>query len=143
MRFTRVAPLVLIVAGVLTGCTAAPAPDAPTPSSTAIAVDETCAQLSDVKTLINNLSLTRDQGRLLDAEWYGALTLAARMLQRIDVEPGTPIETKLAALQDITPTTGDATFAGYDPASPEWIAAYQEVALLCGENYGTSGWVGG
>jgi hypothetical protein len=140
MRFTRLGWLPVIAAGVLlAGCTV----PAPVPTPTPISLQDSCHELSDVQTLIANLSLTHDDGRLSDLEWQGVLQLAARMVARIDVEPGSAFEPKLRVLQELAAPTDSGALAIVDPRSLEWNEALQAAGAICGDDFGTYGWSGG
>jgi hypothetical protein len=143
MRFTRLGWIPVFGASVVLSACATPAPDPlPTPTVAAISLQDSCHELSDVQTLISNLRLTHDDGRLSDLEWQGALQLAARMVARIDVEPDSALEPKLRALQELAEPSASGALAIVHPESLEWNEALQAAGALCGEDFGSYSWRG-
>jgi len=144
MRFARTILVAAIAVGVLAGCTAVPAP-VPTPPAAVIPATQTCEQVSDVGTLVFNLGALRREDRMTDQEWTGVEQLAARMLDRIEAEPGTAVAGTLDGLTGLirTPVGGLATI---DVEAEEWFDAFHAFDLACqdeGYPFGVYGWVGG
>jgi hypothetical protein len=144
MRRAIFTPILFALAVGATGCSA-PVPDAPT----AIPPEQTCAELSDVGTLVSNLHFAQTEGRLAGNEYSGAMRLAARMLGRVGVEPGTELARIVSALQDAAPVSQSA---GVDPTAAEWYETWADVQDACNEamgvtdpldGFGIEGWVGG
>jgi hypothetical protein len=148
MRRGMLVGLGLVVALGAAGCTVpSPAPSdvTPAPSAVASTPEETCAELSDVGTLVWNMQMAESEGRLVGNEFSGAMRLAARMLARVPVAPDTDLAGVVAALQLAAPT-------GVDPTGEEWVQAWAQVQDTCNEatgspdvldGFGIEGWVGG
>jgi len=131
-------------------------PDGPVTAAARAAVvpaEDTCTELSDVGTLVNNWRFAQSQGRLIENEYNGGMRLAARMLARVPVEPGTPLADAVADLQALAPATPPGGIGtGVDPENVEWYAAFSAVADACNaalgatdvlDGFATEGWVGG
>lgn len=142
MRFTRLGWIPAFGATmILLSACATPSPDPlPTPTVEAVSLQDSCLELSDVQTLTFHLRLMYDEGRLSDLEWQGVRQLAARMVTRIDVEPGSELEPKLGALQKLAEPNDSGSLGIIDPESLEWNEALQGVAAVCGEALGIYGW---
>lgn len=149
MRRLIAAPILVAFAIVATGCTA-PAPAASPP----IPPEQTCTELSDVGTLVSNLTFAESEGRLVGHEYDGAMRLAARMLGRVAVEPNTELGEVVSALRAAAPAgpAGAAGSPGVDPTASEWVEAWALVQDTCNEamgvtdpidGFGIEGWVGG
>lgn len=143
------APLLLAFAAIATGCSAPTAPPSPP-----ISPEQTCAELSDVGTLVTNLHFAETEGRLAGNEYNGAMRLAARMLARVEVEPSTELAEIVSTLQEVAPAAplGAAGSAGVDPTDAEWYETWAEVQDACNDamgvtdvldGFGIEGWVGG
>lgn len=128
----------------LSGCSAAPAPiPAPTPVPATDAFDV----LSDTLTIIYNAASAHREGRSTQQEYDGAKAVAARVLARAPVDPGTPLAAAFQRLQEVAP--GDATpkTAGlYDTESQVWRDALADASDACkdaGAELAISKWTGG
>jgi hypothetical protein len=98
-----------------------------------------------VGTLVANLGFAYQEDRLSDQEWAGVQQLAARMLMRIQAEPGTGVDTALVGLQDLV-TTPQNELASVDVRSEGWYEKFHAFDLACqktGYEFGVFGWVGG
>lgn len=106
-----------------------------------------CWQYSDTQTLIWNMNLANDEGRLVGNEWDGIVRLAMRQIDYIRVDPSTDVGQAIAALQELVP---DSRVGGHpnrpDLDSVEWTDATHAVRDACVaevNEWGTEGWVGG
>jgi hypothetical protein len=145
----RIAPIAFALTLIATGCTA---PE--TSTAAPIAAEQTCAELSDVGTLVANLRFAESEGRLAGNEYSGAMRLAARMLARVPVESDTALAEVVSALQGAAPAAvlGAASSVGVDPAATDWVESWARVQDACNEamgvtdvlgGFGIEGWVGG
>ena len=64
--------------------------------------------------------------------------LAARMVTRIDVEPGSELEPKLRVLQELAEPNDAGSLGIIVPESLEWNEALQAAAAVCGDDLGIS-----
>lgn len=140
----------------LAGC-AAPAPvdDEPVGQSGVGAEDqlptdeEMCWRYADVLTLVGNMRMANDQGRLIGNEWDGILRLAMRQVDSIEVDDTTEVGAAIAAQQQ---SIGDAHGGMMSSAVPELVdtwtygAMSDPVQVACYAavtDWGVEGWVGG
>jgi hypothetical protein len=128
----------------LAGCTTQPAPIS---TVTPVSVKETCAEVSDVLTIIANAQSSFRDGRSIAQEYDGAMQLAARIMSRVQVENGTDLAKAIAAGKAVaTATPVGRVGPVLNPDSKEWGAAIGTISDAClaaGEQVGISMWTGG
>lgn len=139
---------ILIGVPLLAGCTLSPASESPTPSSSAVNLDvEACDQFGDVLTLIYNQSIALREGRAGRQEMDGALRLAARILSRIEAEPGSRVSDALTELKRAAPAMASgAMLEPFDPDGEAWTDADTAMSAACiaaGSQLAVSAWTGG
>jgi len=142
------APVLLVLT--LAGCSAAPAAEpepAPVPTAEPVSVVETCADLSNMLTLLDNASTSNHEGRMTGQELYGAVLLSEALLEDVDVEPGTGLAGEVSILQNLGAEFGIINY-DHDPRTEfsDWNASMDNVADLCedgGVQFGIVGWTGG
>jgi hypothetical protein len=127
--------------GACTTSTATPEPNPFTETS------YVCEQVSDAGTLIFNLEGSVAAGRAVEGELDGAKRVAARMINRIEIDESSDLGPLVAKLQELTPRTDVAAQGeSYDTRSDEWAQAHVAVLNQCeldGGVFGVEGWVGG
>jgi len=155
VRSATTVVVALAAASALAGCVAGtPAPEAtPTPTDTfaatisrSVTPTETCAQLIDINTIIYNAGLDVYQGRMAQQEADGYTRIAARLVHRIDVEPGTGLATAVEALQSVTTEMKPGAIVPFDPTDPAWAAAFSDAKDECtraGVEFYVEGFTGG
>jgi hypothetical protein len=136
----RVAGMVLpvVATAFLTSCTAAAPATDPTPA--AISAEQVCMELSDVGTLVFNMSSGRAADRIPGEEYQGAMYLAVSMLGHVDESDAPDVNSAVDELKAAAGTNE------VNPDSEEWIAAFADVSESCTDvlgEFGVRGWVGG
>jgi len=142
------APVLLVLS--LVGCSAVPAAaptPAPVPTMEPVGIVETCADLSNMLTLLDNASASNHDGRLTNQELHGAVLLSESLLDDVDVEPGTGLADEVSILQNLGAEFGVLNY-DHDPRIEfsDWNASMNNVADLCeagGVQFGIMGWTGG
>ncbi|AYF97007.1 hypothetical protein [Protaetiibacter intestinalis] len=150
MTFIRVMSGIAVAAAAVTlaGCTSAPATtDDEAAQASAPSDEQMCWQYADTQTLIWNMQLANDEGRLVGNEWDGIVRLAMRELDYIPVDASTDVGKAIAALQDEIPDSRGGQM-GQDPEldSDTWVDGNAAISAACQaavEEWGTEGWVGG
>ena len=137
MNRLRAVSSAVLLSAFLTSCTAAPAPDSGPPVASA---EDVCQELSDVGTLVFNMQMGRNSGRIQGEEYQGAMYLAVSMLARVGASDDDAVN---AALEELKAAAGTNEV---DPDSEAWRTAFADVTDSCtavlGE-FGVRGWVGG
>lgn len=127
----------ILLAVLVTSCTAAPAADS---VSAAASAEDVCLELVDVGTLVFNMKSGYDAGRIPGQEYQGAMYLAASMLSRVGSSDDADVDSAVEGLKSAA--GADAV----DPGSEAWVTAFADVSDSCGAvlgEFGVRGWVGG
>ncbi len=130
----------------LEGCTAQPAP-IPALSVAPVTVEETCAEVGDVLTIIANAQSSYALGRSIPQEYDGAMQLAARIMSRVQVDEGTDLGKAMVVAKAIAiaPPIGRVGPV-LNPDSKEWrdaVMSMSDACLAAGTPIGISMWTGG
>jgi hypothetical protein len=159
--YRRAAAIVVAVAAAsaLSGCFAPPSftetveVAEPTPVVTtevSISVSptpqETCAQLTDISTLLHNQAVAFAEQRVSQLEWDGQRQLVSRLVQRIDTSAGSDLADAVDGMKSVVGVSRPGVPTTVDPASAAWNTAFDEAKAECaqaGVEVYSEGWTGG
>lgn len=138
-------PVMFVLVGVLllAGCAAQPAPK-PTPTVEAITAEQTCKQVSNVLTVLQNAAMSRSEERSTESELDGSIALASSMLDDVDVEPSSPYEEIVGELRSYS--VDEYSLFPISEGSARWGESMTELNELCtadGSELEVNVWTGG
>lgn len=137
----------------LSGCAAttgdrssAPA-DLPNEAAGVASDAEACWEFSDTLTLVGNMKIANDEGRLVGSEWDGIVRLALREFARISADPATQVGAAVEALQSRVPDGRVGDFGtAFNLDESVWVEGIEPIKAACTAtvpDWRVEGWVGG